>query len=457
MWAQRSKQMWLLNGDRNTTYFHSLVRQRKARNTITRLKDKEGNWIDVYEDLENGAGTYFSEISMLDNYEINNFQGDWLLHLPLQTFHDDQIQALSAQLTHGEIKNAFFQMSPYKSPGPDGLHACFYQKFWNIVGNDVVGMIKRFFTTGYILKELNQTLISLIPKTTCPTTFKEFRPISLCNVAYKAISKILVLRMQGMIKEMISPNQNAFIKGRLISDIIFLTAKMMDFIHKGKNKKSFWCAVKIDFIKAYDRVKWCFLEKVLKRMLFPDHLIQLIMQCVSTIQYSLLFNGQKTRSFTPQRGLRQGDPLSPYLFILCMNVLFVLIHRAEESNNIKGILFNRLGLMISHLMYADDLVLFFKADHDSCLFISRLLNGFCDKASLEINRDKSFLVFSPNTLDDLRTEMAALFNLGWQHKLGKYLGVFIDDHKDCKLNYQLLLDKWSSRLAGWKGKLLDLT
>lgn len=314
-------------------------------------------------------------------------------------------------------------MSPYKSPGPDGLPAGFYQHFWNVVGNDVVGMIKGFFHSGYILKELNQTLITLIPKTSCPNTCKEFRPISLCNVAYKAITKILVLRLQDMIKEMISPNQNAFIKGRLISDSIFLTAEMMDFIHKAKHRKNFWCAVKIDFFKAYDRVKWSFLEKVLKRMSFPDHLIQIIMQCVSTVQYSLLFNGQKTKSFTPQRGFRQGDLLSPYLFILCINVLSALLHRAEKTNMIKGIQFNRRGPMISHLMYADDLVLFFKADHDSCLFMSRLLNSFCEEAGLEINKDKSFLVFSPNTPEDIRTEMAGLFGLGWRNKLGKYLGV----------------------------------
>lgn len=215
-------------------------------------------------------------------------------------------------------------------------------------------MITRFFSSGFILKELNQTLISLIPKVPCPSTFKEFRPISLCNVAYKAITKIIVLRLQESIKDLISPNQNAFIKGRLISDSIFLAVEMMDFIHKNRSTNHFWCAVKIDFFKAYDRVKWSFLEAVLNRMKLPPHLVKVIMQCVSTVQYTLLFNGQKANSFIPQRGLRQGDPLSPYLFIMCMNVLSNLLHRAEDMKSIHGIQFNRSGPMVSHVMYADD-------------------------------------------------------------------------------------------------------
>lgn len=128
-------------------------------------------------------------------------------------------------------------MSPYKSPGPDGIPAGFYQNFWNLIGGDVSDLIKQFFSSGFILKELN--VITLIPKTTCPSTFKEFRPISLCNVVYKAITKIIVLRLQDSIRDLISPNQNAYIKGRLISENIFLIAEMMDFIHKCKSRTNF--------------------------------------------------------------------------------------------------------------------------------------------------------------------------------------------------------------------------
>lgn len=179
------------------------------------------------------------------------------------------------------------------------------------------------------------------------------------------------------------------------------------------------------------------------------------MQCVETVKYTLLLNGQKACSFTSQRGLCQGDPLSPYLFLCCMNVPSSILHKEEMERSIQGIQFNRSGPTISHVMYADDLILFFKADHDSCLRMSNILQSFCDASGLAIHIDKSFIVFSPNTHRDLKDEMASLFNLKWENKLGKYLGTFVDDQKDQGTNFQMLIDKMNSTLAGWKGRLLS--
>lgn len=454
MWDQRSKQLWLINGDRNTKYFHTLARTRKINNSVVRIKKQDGTWLEDYEEIEHAAEEFFLNIYLLSP----NPQDDRIVKLKqvnLPLLSNDVACNLSQMIQKGEIKNAFFQMSPYKSPGIDGLPAGFYHHFWSLVEDDITKMIQQFFGSAFLLKQLNHTLITLIPKTGCPTTFKEFRPISLCNVVYKAITKILVLRLQHAMKDLIAPHQNAFIKGRLISDSIFITAEMMDFIHRAKHKKTFWCAIKIDFFKAYDRIRWDFLESTLLKMNFPQHIVNIIMQCVRTVQYSLLLNGHKVCTFQPQRGLRQGDPLSPYLFICCMNVLSAMLHQAEENNHIQGIQFNRSGPRISHVMYADDLVLFFKAVYDSCRFLAALLQSFCNSSGLHVNRDKSFAFFSPNTLEDLRNEMANMFNLTWASRLGKYLGTFVDDHKDRNRNFKILVDKMNSRLAGWKSKILS--
>lgn len=182
------------------------------------------------------------------------------------------------------------------------------------MGDDASRMVKHFFEYAFLLKELNKTFITLIPKIDSLKIFKEFRPINLCNIAYKAISKVMVLRLQELMKEIISPNQHAFVKGRLISDNTFLAAKMMNFIHGAKNKKSFWCALKIDFHNAYDRVNWDFLEATLMKMNFSEHITKIIMQCVRTVQYMVLLNGHKVDKVFLKRVLDKRPPVTLLIY-----------------------------------------------------------------------------------------------------------------------------------------------
>lgn len=190
-------------------------------------------------------------------------------------------------------------------------------------------------------------------------------------------------------------------------------------------------------------------------MNFLKGLINCIMNCVSSDAFSLLLNGQVSTNINVQRGLKQGDPLSPYLFILSMNVYSCLTADAEANNHCNGISFARRGLAISHFMYANDLILFFKADDHSPGFIKHTLDTFYDKAGLSINVQKSNLVMTPNTPRDVKASLSQLFEVGATDKLGKYLGVFIDDRKDLKQNFDYLLGKINRRLAGWKSHLLS--
>lgn len=156
-----------------------------------------------------------------------------------------------------------------------------------------------------------------------------------------------------------------------------------------------------------------------------------------------------------ERGPRQGDPLSPYLFIICINVLSCLIANAERREDCQGIKFSRRGPAISHLLYADDLILFFKADNESPFTLNGILHDFCSIASLSIKIQKSNLILSPNTPRLRKIELINLFRVEATNKLGKYLGVFVDDKNDLKRNFDDLLHKIENRLAGWKIKLLS--
>ncbi|GKF32427.1 putative reverse transcriptase domain, reverse transcriptase zinc-binding domain protein, partial [Tanacetum coccineum] len=209
-----------------------------------------------------------------------------------------------------------FSMSNDKSPGPDGFTAAFFKETWDIVASDVVKAVQEFFVNGNLLKELNHTIIALIPKVISPTRINDYHPISCCNVLFKCISKIISNRIKGSLNALISPNQSAFVPGRRISDNILLTQELMHNYHLDHGSPR--CAFKVDIQKAYDTVDWGFLKVTLGAFGFHPRMITWIMECVSSTSYSICINGLLHGHFRGKRGLRQGDPLSPYLFTLIM-------------------------------------------------------------------------------------------------------------------------------------------
>ena len=160
------------------------------------------------------------------------------------------------EFTVKEISDALFQIGPLKSPGPDGFPARFYQQNWDVLKEEVVGAVKQFFTDGVMPSELNTTTIVLIPKTNQAVELKDFRPISLCNVIYKVVSKCLVNRLRPLLDDLIGIEQSAFIPGRLISDNTLIAFECFHAIQKGRNSSYSFCAFKMDLSKAYDRVDW---------------------------------------------------------------------------------------------------------------------------------------------------------------------------------------------------------
>jgi hypothetical protein len=261
---------------------------------------------------------------------------------------------LLANVTNDDIKKALFSIGNTKSSGPDGYSSLFFKHSWDVVGQDVCATVRDFFQSGQLLKQINHSIIALVPKSAHVSTASDFRPLSCCNVVYKIISKILADRMGRVLDGIISPMQNAFLGGRRMADNIDLLQELLRQYER--KRTSLRCLIKIDFREAFDSVQWIFLRYLLLFLGFPDRFVHLVMTCVETASYSVAINGELF-GFLPGRcGVRQEDPLSPYLFIICMEYLSRMLSLASQNPSFRFHLKCKpLGL--SHLSFADDIIL----------------------------------------------------------------------------------------------------
>ena len=198
---------------------------------------------------------------------------------------------LSCIFTKDEVVKALQQIHPAIASGPDGMSAIFYHKYWNIVGPNVLNMVLNVLNSNLSMFEINKTNISLIPKTNHPTKMTKFRPISLCNVVYKLISKVLANRFKAILPNIITKNQSAFTYNRLIADNVLVAFELMHYLNHKKEGKYSYMSIKLDMSKAFDRVEWGFVEAVMEKLGFHEKWISLIMHCITTISYSVIING----------------------------------------------------------------------------------------------------------------------------------------------------------------------
>ena len=286
----------------------------------------------------------------------------------------------------------------------------------------MIKSVKSFLSSGYLLKEQNRTYITLIPKIERPQETKDFRPISLCNSSYKIISKTLVNRLKGIMGDLVDKYQNAFVPWRQMSDNCFISHEIINWVKKRKSGNSFAWILKVDLSKAYDRIRWDFVEAMLRKMRFPENWIQWSMQCVTTVSYAVLVNGEPSDIFYPSAGLRQGEPLSSYIFILCMEVLSRNLTHLQRNKELEGLKIARSAPKISHLFFADDALFFFKAQPKNCWAIKNVLSTFCEKSGEMINFEKSHVIFSPNTPNKFTKLMRKPLGVQVKDKIGNCLG-----------------------------------
>ncbi|KAI8525452.1 hypothetical protein RHMOL_Rhmol13G0231200 [Rhododendron molle] len=449
---QRSRLNWITYGDKNTAFFHATVIQRRQRNQLTRLKNNEGVWLSEDHEINEHLSEYFSKLFTATG--SRDFEE--VLHKVDKCVTDDMNCKLTRRVSDEEIKEAVFQLGALKTPGPDGFPGLFFQKFWGTVGEDVNEAVKRFFSDGFLFEELNETNMVLIPKVQSPESLSQLRPISLCNFCLKIITKILANRLKGILKFLISPNQSAFVPGRLIQDNIIIAHEAFHFLHRKKKGKDGFMAIKLDFNKAYDRVEWDFLRALMDKMGFATEWIRWTMECVSTVQFVIKANGEARANVSPRRGLRQGDPLSPYLFLLVKDVLSKLIQVELNNKHLSGMRINRHCPILSHILFADDALLFLKADLKDCCIVLDILKKYGEASGQLINYEKSGVFCSSNMCDIDKQLCCDLLNMSPMKGDSKYLGLPSFWGRSKAEAYTFLVERAFKKMQGWKTKLISM-
>ena len=302
---------------------------------------------------------------------------------------------------------------------------------------------------------LNDTSIVLIPKKQRPEMLSDMRPIALCNVIYKIVSKMLANCMKVVLDSVISEAQSAFVPGRAITDNIIVSSEIMHFLKRKRQGKHGTAALKIDMSKAYDRIEWGFLQDMMLKMGFDARWVKLIMLCVTTVRYSVLRENREVGPIIPSRGLRQGDPLSPYLFILCAEGFSSLIKRYERLGLLHGVKVARSAPEVTHLFFADDSFLFFRANQAEASAVKQILTNYGDASGQLVNFTKFSISFSANVHDSIASQICGILDVTATNDHGTYLGLPSHIGRKKKAVFTYIRDKVSQRLHSWHSKMLS--
>ena len=352
-WRQSSRIKWIKEGDSNSKFFHRVANGRRKKKFIKSLVTEDGENLSGSDDISEEILKFFRRL--YTKPERNSWKIEGLDWCPISA---QSVEWLDRPFLEEEVCYAVFQLNRDKASSPDGFTMALYQECWDVIKEDVMKVFQEFYSSWIINQSTNANFIALVPKKSQSHKVSDFRPISLVTSLYKIIAKVLSRRLRKVIHEMISISQGAFVEGRQILDAVLIANEMVDEKRRSGEEG---IVFKINFEKAYDHVDWGFLEHVLERKGLSPKWRSWMRCCLSSTRFAILANGSAKGWIKASRGLRQGDPLSPFLFTLVVDVLSRMIFRAEERGLAEGFLVGRYRTKVSILQFADDTIFFSKA------------------------------------------------------------------------------------------------
>ena len=447
-WYERAKVKTLLEGDNNTRFFHLVANGKHRKQHIFKLENDQGRVIGV-DQLKSHITNYYKNLfGPPDELEIS-LREDQIGDIPQVSLEENQ--ALTNQFDEAEVRNAVFQMEHNKAPGPDGFPAEFYQVFWNVIKEDLMALFSDFHREDLNLFSLNFGIVTLIPKVADATRIQQYRPICVLNVSFKIFTKVATNRLNHVAKTVVSPTQTAFMPGRNIMEGVVI---LHETIHELHTKNRDGIILKIDFEKAYDKVKWPFLQQTLRMKGFSSKWCRWIECMVTGGSVGIKVNDDVGPYFQTKRGLRQGDPMSPILFNIVADMLTLLIKRAKANDQIRGVIPHLVEDGLSILQYADDTIIFIDHDLEQAKNLKLLLCAFEQLSGLKINFHKSE-IFCFGAAKEMKDTYTSLFGCNAGEYPFRYLGIPMHHRQLLNSEWRKIEERFEKKLSCWKAKYLS--
>ncbi|KAK3189472.1 hypothetical protein Dsin_029033 [Dipteronia sinensis] len=335
---QKSRIQWLKAGDRNSSYFFKAINGKRNKSKIHTITGDDGSLIEGVILVKKEAIRHFQTILGYSR-PVSHGIGTTLSNIINKVISNGQADFMGRDVTDDEIREVCFSLHPNKALGPNGFNARFFKITCDIVSEDVISAVQEFF------------------------------------------------RIKPCLPDIISPSQSAFVAGRCIGDNILLVQELMRNYHKDASCPRL--ALKVDLMKAFDMVDWGFLLETLAAFHFPPKVIMWIKACLTTPKFSISINEELAGFFSEKRGLRQGDPMSPYLFVIAMEVLSkIMAKRIEDSPSFK-FHWRCDKIKLSHICFSDDLIMLCHGSLSSARVVKAALEEFSLLSGLHANHAKS--------------------------------------------------------------------
>lgn len=445
----RSRANWYEQGEKSNKFFLNLETHKKSKSSIRKAYTKDGFLTSDPKRIMKEVEDFYSGLYKRDNLKgSDDVFNSFLQSRGFPKLSGEDVIGCEGRLTPTECLHSLRSFQNNKSPGNDGLTVEFYTAFWESLGEPLVDCLNYSFDHGELSNSQKQAIITLIEKKDKDKRkISNSRPISLINVDVKIGSKAIAMRLQAVLPKIIHHNQHAYVKGRTINDAVRTIDDILEYTERyGINGKM----LAVDFQKAFDSVNRKFLYSTLAVFNFGPTFIQWIHTFYQNITSSVLNNGFSTGPFEIQRGVRQGDPLSPYLFIIILEVLAISI---RENDDIQGIVVD--GVEIKIEVFADDLTAFLRNDRSLKYFLDVILK-FGNCAGLSINLAKTEMLILGNTCVTPAQDQGFI-NIEIKEAV-KILGVYFSYNRRLrnKLNFEGIIDAIKTKLQLWRWRNLTI-